>query len=226
VEILDGGSAADGRAIASTDSDGLLVERAIGIERGRVDRLAGAGPWLSGDPTNDLVELKRLLGGAWLRTVHRASDEELLAAREQARELEALMVSFGDFIVEHFGPDAFGFPAIAEAMRSPSLLQRAGLAIVLLRAARDPNLRANIAQLRAMGERWRAEFAPKVAAMQALRREVPALRELLEPRRIGDAMRDEGRLAAYQAELRAVAEKNREHVEAIVTRLARTLSFG
>ncbi|MBI4346974.1 MAG: hypothetical protein HY553_08980 [Elusimicrobia bacterium] len=225
VAIHDGGVAVDGRALPSTDSDGLLLERAIGIERGRVDRLAGAGPWLSGDPTEGLVALTKMLGGWWLPIVRDTSDHELRAVRDQARDLEELFVTFGDFVREHFGADAFGFPAIADALRSPTSWQQAGLAMVLVRALKDEELRG-VALFREMAERWRSDLAPKVAAMRTLRHEVPALQELLAPRRIGEAMRDEARLAAFQDELRMVAEANRDRIESVVSRLAPSLSFN
>ncbi len=115
VTVLDERRMDDGRAIAGTDSDGLLFERAIGIERGRIDRLAGAGPWIDGDPTAALARIARAIGGRWGSHVEAATEDELCAARDQARELQEMFVSFGDFVRTHFGEEAFGFPAIARS---------------------------------------------------------------------------------------------------------------
>lgn len=81
----------DGRAIPSTDSDGLLVERALGIERAKIDKLAGSEPWLRDDPTDALVGLTKTIGGSWLPSVLAASDEDLARARDEAREIYPLV---------------------------------------------------------------------------------------------------------------------------------------
>ena len=60
-------------------------------------------------------------------------------------------------------------------------------------------------------------------ALRVLRREVPELHELLAPQRIGTAMRDAVTLAAFQLELRGMAERHRT---AVMAALAQHPEFG
>lgn len=45
------------------ESEGLLVERALGVTEGRTTRVLDAGPWVSGDPEDFLTFLPQLVSG-------------------------------------------------------------------------------------------------------------------------------------------------------------------
>lgn len=127
-------------------------------------------------------------------------------------------MSFGDVVREHFGPDAFGFPAIADALRPPRFSKWSpSQSCCYARTTMTPC--GGIAELRKVGRTWCTDVRPKVEALRALRREIPAFDTLLAPRRMGDAMRDDAAQVAFLAKLGLVTEANRARVEAVMTSL-------
>jgi hypothetical protein len=97
---------------------GELVERALGIDRARVDRILGDDPWFEGDSADDMRKLSGLMGGRSLTHLAEAEDAELTAAREQVRALVRLILSGTAVVEQIFGSAAFGFGTVGAVIRA------------------------------------------------------------------------------------------------------------
>lgn len=196
------------------DDEGLLVEAAIGLGPAREDRVLAVGPWLKGDASEDLRQVARLIGGSWHRTLEAATDEDLLQARLDWLRLRETLIGVGDAIRQSYGGNAFGLPAIGDLLRAAGPLESSCFVFMLLalQQSPDPTLRASVVRLEDFASAWR-EAAPKFAALQQLRDEVPALQDALAPERVCEAMRDQISFDRFLEELRLRAEAARPQIE-------------
>jgi len=204
-----------------SDDEGLLVEDAVGLTAGRTDRIRGVGPWLTGDATEVLGSVVELAGGPWEGLVVELTDAELVRARDDLIELRYLMAHSASALAEMYGPDAFGFPALAAVLNSSSSVQAAILVLFLarVRRAEDPSLATGLDALLEQARIWRDQWERQVSLLRSLREEVPALREVLSPARMRQALENDDAYAAYTAELQSIAVRERAVIEAALARI-------
>lgn len=207
--------------LGPSDDEGLLVEDAVGLTSGRTDRIRGVGPWLTGDATQVLGSVGELAGGPWEPLAIDLTDVELIRARDDLIELRYLTSRAAAALAEMYGPNAFGFPAIAAVLNSPSSMQTAILILFLARVRRsdDPSLTSGLDTLLEQARIWRDKWEQQISLLRSLREEVPALREALSPARMRHALENDDAYAEYTTELQRIAERERPMIEAALARI-------
>ena len=187
------------------ESEGRLVERALGMENGRTESFLDIGPWLDGSPEETLELLPTLMGGRWVEELREMSDNELGYARDSAATMLEVITGMGSSFAELFGQEAFGVGAMGELTKQRTALFDGFILLALARASKRPDLASRMAVLR--------DALPDLRALQDLTSQAPVLRSRAD---IGDLLTPEALRAAFsdQASLDA-------HVRAIEARVQR-----
>jgi len=143
---------------------GELVERAMGLDCARSDRLADAGPWLDGDSEVDFVRLSQALRSWPLAAGASANDEELNQARAELRAFLAVITTMAPLFERLFGRAAFGFGTIARMLdlQTPDL--QAFMLLAWLALRHDGALRDGHAHPRQPGTHSARDSADRRAA--------------------------------------------------------------
>lgn len=130
--------------LATGEDEGLLVERAMGLERARSDSLEDIGPWLTGDPEETLHEVSGVMTVPIGDQLAASDWEEMLQAREEMSRIMAVMVGVGSLMEEAHGPDAFGFPEMARTIEEAATKDVARIFLMWLRLRKLPQLQEGI----------------------------------------------------------------------------------
>lgn len=191
----------DGTPYAETTA--ALLEKALGLDRARVDALAEAPPWYQGRSEDDFVRLSTLLADP-IGDVAQAPDQVLEEARVEVRAFLTTILNTAAITKRLFGGSAFGFGILARALNATKPDRQAMLLLAWLTLRTDPELRPGMREL--------AELAPRAEAWLALqgildqlRVEVPGMANALTDKNIGAALRSSAaaeRLAAQLAKAR------------------------
>jgi hypothetical protein len=166
-----------------------IVEKGLGLQRARTNRLADAEPWLTGDTGVVLQELSSRLRhhplGEDLSTM---SESELTEARDQVRCFLAAFESISKTFDLMFSRGAFGFSVLASAIRE---FEPQDQAIMLLfwRMLRSWGFGPNMDQLLEVARQWQQRWFPIFEGLEQLRSEVPVTAEILAPKQTGFALR-------------------------------------
>jgi hypothetical protein len=201
-----------GASASEKDSEtGALVERAMGLDRARSDRLADAGPWLDGDSEVDFVRLSQALNTWPLAAGASANDEELNQARAELRAFLAVITTMAPLFERLFGRAAFGFGTITRILdlQAPDL--QAFMLLAWLALRHDEALRDGMRSLGSLVPTARAT-AQIAELLEALGREVPAFGPVLTAERLAAAQQDAGEGERLRAEIARVRE---EHLAAV-----------
>lgn len=132
------------RDLATGEDEGLLVERAMGLETARTETLDDLGPWLTGDPEETLHEISDVMVVPISEQLGVSDWDEVLQAREEMSRITAVMVGAGSFIEEAHGPDAFGFPEMARTIQEAATKDVARIFLMWLRLRKLPQLQEGI----------------------------------------------------------------------------------
>lgn len=207
-----------GTGTEMADDEGLLVERAIGLTNARSQGLAAAPPWLSGDTTALLTTtVPGLTSASMVAVLERTDEPTLVLARAEVRELGGMYRSLASDLEPYFGANPFSFGTVGRLL-SPSSRRDGRLLFLLwlvLRATEGAD--AGIRALTAARDQWLKQRVV-LDLLAALREEVPALRSLLEPKRMGRAMRTEAASRRLNERLARVAREHRESIDAFLAR--------
>ncbi len=136
--VLGGEPAFEGDGLeqeTKEESLGQTIERALGLSRGRTDRIGDAGPWLTGPPGAALTEAFRrgIFSPSALRKVLDGATTQML---DQAREdLKASlgMVTVGSVFEAVYGRDFAGLTSLREFALSQLPKKEPFLILVLLK---------------------------------------------------------------------------------------------
>ncbi len=151
-----------------TTRDREWVDRALMLDRARRDRIGSASPWYRGNVEEVLRTVSRVVSLPALRTtLSGATDDELVLAREELRELLAVADAARTLAEALRGFGAFGFSALPSATElgdvpSPTLL------LWWLSVRRLPEVPAGLETLRSV-EPW-VVMARQVAVDWAARK--------------------------------------------------------
>jgi hypothetical protein len=216
VEVLTGtftGYAID-FATGTTDEERALAEVGLGVVRGRTDRVADAGPWLTQDVEAALRELSRLLQqyppGHGLET---ATREELARTRDEVKLFLALLKGWSAVAEQMFGRGAFGLAAVSTMAANEQPLDQA-MWLLLWRTLRAAGLGALMDLLLPLAQQWQHTIQPAIVAMEQLRTEVPATAELLDPKQMGRGLRSKREAERRVVALQALREEHAEELDA------------
>src|SRR6266487_1703336 len=204
------------RGVSASDEDsetGALVERAMGLDRARSDRLADAGPWLDGDPEVDFVRLSRALNTWPLAAGVSASEEELHQARAELRAFLTVISTMAPLFEQLFGRAGFGFGTIARTLDLRTSDLQAFLLLAWLALRHDQGLRDGMRSLGSLAPAARAT-AQIAELLGTLGREVPAFGPVLTAKRLAAAQQDAGEGERLRAEIARVREGHRAAVDA------------
>jgi hypothetical protein len=217
-EFDDGDIYEDGTPVAN--SPAALLERALGLDRARTDRLADVEPWYSGPSQADFARLSRLLFSRPPQAlVSRTSNSSLQEARNEMHAFATTMTVTADLTRRLFGTGAFGFGVFARSLRPTSASLQALFFLGWLTLSEEEDLRvgmSEIASLESKAEAWNRLYA----ILDELRREVPAMSPVLADRRLGKALQDHAAAAELAAEIRAVRAANQGEIDAFFDRHA------
>ena len=166
-----------------------IVEKGLGLQRARTNRLADAGPWLTGDTGATLQELSSRLRhhplGEDLSTV---SEAELLDAREEVRCFLSAFESISRTFDRMFSRGAFGFSVFADVIRELGPRDQA-IMLLFWRMFRTWGLGPNMDLLLGVARQWQQKWFPLFQGLEQLRDEVPVTAETLAPKQTGYALR-------------------------------------
>jgi hypothetical protein len=207
-----------GRLVARSNDDeqddaGRLFERALGLERARTDRLAGAEPWLTSDPGTDIGILSQLLGPLSMLDLAQSSDSELDLARVEVQSLIAVITAIAPLFERLHGRGAFGLGLTGRLFGVRRPRSQALILLGWLALRTNQSLRAGLEEIGAV--------APQAAATEQLygvisqlRAEVPVLAPVLSDERLAAAQLDESAAIALNSEIAQLREQHTECFDA------------
>jgi hypothetical protein len=203
-----------------------IVETGFGLQRARTNRLAGAGPWLTGDTGEVLQDLSsRLRHHPFGENLSVAQEAELLESR---REVRCFLRSFEEISKTFdlmFSRGAFGFSVLADAVREFGPRDQAAM-LLFWRMGRSWGFGPNMDQLLTVARQWQDVWFPLFEGLEQLRREVPATTEVLAPKQMGFALRwkltmewvlDMARQLSQETDVKAFFARHPELIEVMET---------
>ncbi|HEY4036380.1 MAG TPA: hypothetical protein VGL94_20680, partial [Ktedonobacteraceae bacterium] len=166
-----------------------IIEIGFGLRRAHTNRLANAGPWLTGD-TGEVLQklsshLRQLPLGEDLSTVPEA---DLTKACEEVRSIFSAFESISGIFDLMFSRGAFGFSIFANVIRELGPQDQA-MMLLFWRMFRSWGLGPNIDQLLEVAHQWHQVWLPLFQGLEQLRNEVPVTAEVLAPKQMGLALR-------------------------------------
>ncbi len=166
-----------------------IVEKGLGLQRARTNRLAETGPWLTEDTGVALQELSSRLRhhplGEDLSTV---SEAELTTACEEVRCFLSAFEGMSRTLDRMFSRGAFGFSVFADVIRELGPRDQAIL-LLFWRMFRSWGLGPGMDLLLAAARQWQQKWFPLFQGLELLREEVPITAEILAPKQTGYALR-------------------------------------
>jgi hypothetical protein len=222
LEVLAGTfSAQDSAAITATEedvNDDAIVEKGLGLDRARTDRIGDAKPWLQQGTTQILATASRLFRRHPPdEVIAKATDEALLEARDLMRLLSAFLGTLRNAsraLEPILGRGAFGFGPVAATvgdMSKPSVQAQLLVAWLVLRAG---GVKADPDTLTGAMQSWSQSGEPDFRALDHLRAEVPAAASVLTTKKMAAALRSLNTREQYLAQLREFGEQHREELNA------------
>jgi hypothetical protein len=201
----------DGTPQAGTT--GALVERALGLDHARSDRIAGNEPRFTGSSEAHFVLLSELIGERRLEPLATTmSDAELDKARSEIRNLLDLMSTFAPMVERAVGGDAAGYRTIARAMNMRTPRSQAFMLLAWLGLRQDPELLKGLQHL--IARLPQALAAAELERLShALAQEVPALASPLNNAARANLRGDADESARWRAEIARVSNEHREQVD-------------
>lgn len=182
------------------DEAGRLIDRALGLERGRTDRLASAAPWLNSDPGVDLGLLSDILGARSMVGLAEISDSQIDLARVEVQSLIGVVTAVAPLVERLHGRGAFGLGMMgrlfgASAPRSQALILLGWLAL-----RSNDTLRAGLQEIAAIAPQATAT-TQLYGVICLLREEVPVLAPILTDDRLAAAQLNESAAIALNSEI-------------------------
>jgi hypothetical protein len=166
-----------------------IVETSFGLRRARTNRLADAGPWLTGDTGEVLKQLSSRLRhhplGEDLSTV---SEAELTNAREEVRCFLSAFEGMSSTLDRMFSRGAFGFSVFADVIHELGPQDQA-IMLLFWRMFRSWGLGEGMDALLELARQWHQIWLPIFQGLEQLRNEVPVTAEALAPKQMGFALR-------------------------------------
>jgi hypothetical protein len=212
--ILD---AARGKVARLDPREAELVEQGLVLDRARQDRVKGAEPWLSGEIDSVLQNLGKALQPDRLRQDLRGTDDQdLESARGEVRSLLSVLKEFASIAKLIFGPHAFGLDIFRDIDVSEPLLQSFVLLLWLDLRTHPPFMEALAKLTSALPQP--VEQTIYYEGLFQLGREVPGFANILNARRLREAISNPEMLEVLHKELKTRLEQHRVEVDAFKQR--------
>jgi len=192
---------------------GALVERALGLDHTRADRIAGREPRFAGSSEAQLTSLANLIGRRELGMLATATpDARLDEARSEIRSLLELISTFAPMVERTLGGDASGYRTIARALnvRTPRL--QASMLLAWLGLRQDPQLLHGMRDL--IGRLPQALAAAEIERLShELAKQVPALEAAVRMAARANLRGEREESARWRDEIKRVSDEHREEVD-------------
>jgi hypothetical protein len=204
-------------ANAESAGDGEILERALGLERARTDRLPDADPWLAGPADGALLEISALAAAHRLSDVLTSTvDRDLIRYRDELKVFVSLFGSVSEATEDSFGPGAFGFGAFPRWFSAMTSFDRITFMLVwiLFRRHGGEQVQEGYSAIVATAGQWQTEALPAYRSLKLLRSEVPEVAENYSPARMRRAMRSTRARAKWFDELREMRSQNAAKLDA------------
>lgn len=165
-------------------------ESALGLKRARTDSLSTTAPWLGGSPNEVegfIRDLSSWLGQRpWYDLIETSSDDDLNRSRDDVRAFFGLFSGFMAFAEEAFGRNAFGMVALAKAGRAldDDVTGQAFFVLGLRMFANHTHLLEGIEAYRQTAREWEEQHQPALQVLEALVKEFPEHKDLLEVKNV------------------------------------------
>ena len=189
------------------DDAGRLVDRALGLDRARTDRLAGSEPWLTSEPAVDLALLSQIIGSQSLLELAQSSDSQIDLARVEMQSLVNVVTAIGPLLERLHGRGAFGLGTMGRLFSLRDARTQALLLLGWLALRSNDALQAGLEQF--------TSLLPQAAAtvqldgiIAQLREEVVVLAPVLTDERLAAAQVDEHAASELKAEIARLREQN------------------
>jgi hypothetical protein len=188
------------------DTEEQLVEKALGF--------TGAPPEGSWSSETTLAELSAQLFETPLsRAASDAADDQLASARDELRHLQTVIAAAATIARQTGGPGAGAVIQITDALEQPR--PQAAMVLAWFALKRVPQTDSGLQEL--LAEEAEARSAQQsFLYLQQLREGVPALAQILGPKRLGAAQRSPQRIARLQAQVRETADAHRAEIDAFL----------
>lgn len=201
------------------DTAAALVEKALGLDRARVDRLADAPPWYSGSSEADLARLSSLFAKRPLSKLADQGDAILEQARAEFRAFITVITTTAALMESFFGRNAFGFGLFTRLLRWKRPGNQTVMLLGWILLSGESDLKKGMDEIVALEPKARA-WADLQTILGELRTEIAAYGEVLTDRRIGKALRSASESARLSEDVAKIRSQNLEAVEAFVRRHA------
>lgn len=194
-------------------ADVALFEKAMGLTRGRIDHVAGSGPWLGDGIAQTLGSLSQSMQGvSLLQVLDDASDDRLAEARARMKLLVETIGEIGDVLTRSVGRGAYGLTVLSEISRSWGPSDQGTLLLNWLAMNADESTE-DVRELEAALEEWNERTSKIVPLIEELVERIPAFKEVWKPRRVRAALSSRNASARLNADLARVCEAHADEVQ-------------
>jgi len=171
---------------SEAQSDQMDLEKALGLENAREQRIGTIGPWLSGEQLNDISEIFGKLNFSAI--LSDTTDDELIQARDEFRAVFDSLGSVGQVMDKTFGKAAFGFSAVGGLLQNtPATFQP--LLLLFWIACRKNKDTEESAKLLVENKYKCATLISLDKAFETMKTEIPDIAAILSPKKMKARMR-------------------------------------
>lgn len=192
---------------------GALVERALGLDHARSDRIAGHEPRFTGSSEAQFMLLSDLVGDRELGPLATTtSDADLDKARTEVRNLLDLISTFAPMVERVLGGDAAGYRTIARALNLRTTRSQAFMLLSWLALRQNPELLKGLQHL--IARLPQALAAAELERLShGLAQEVPALASPLKNAARANLRGNADESARWRDEIARLSDEHREQVD-------------
>jgi hypothetical protein len=207
------GGTFEGFGAEEPETDREIMEKGAGVDLERLYHLAGIEPNSQDDIETILRDSSRLVLehplGEELKTL---TDEQLLEARDEVRSWLALVGGYSLVLDQALGRGAFELSGLGRAIRDMKAQEQALWLLLwaVSRYRRPGELRKGLedyGKSRPEMHEGLRDWENLLARLERVRTEVPALSDVLAPRRIKAALRNPQELERFETELDEASRK-------------------
>jgi len=203
----------------------LAVQRALRIDRARIDRLGNGEAWFEGSSAEDFRRLASAFGRRSLVDLAGADSEDLDRARRELRDFWKLFEVVAPIIIRVLGSEAFGLGTAAAVFAGQPEENQPFLVLMWLALREDPRLRAGMSELlAALPDALAAWDAFEL--IETLRAEIPAFARAISDESLGAALLSEEHGERLAAELTRLYRENRSEIDRFAARHPELASFS
>ncbi|MGN6215865.1 MAG: hypothetical protein ACTHN7_02765 [Solirubrobacterales bacterium] len=209
---------ASGRFTGYPDEESeVAVERALGLDRARVDRLKDVEPWFEGSSAEDFCRLSTTVRHRSLVQLAEAGAEELDIARRELRSFWQVFEAIGPLFRRVLRSDAFGFGTVGAVFAGQGEDTQPFFVLMWLALREDPQLREGMAEMIAvLPDALAARSALEL--IDLLRAESPAFADAVSDALLAAALLDEQGGEMLARELARLYEDHRVEVDLFFAR--------